>query len=147
MKYLLDTNVISELKRPRPDEQVLGWMAAMNPADLFLSVVSIGEIAQGIEKLSMTNPGKAQAVESWLATLRSSFADRILTVDAEIADRWGRLNGQALRAGQQPRLSDNLLMATALTLGLVLVTRNIKDFADGPVTLLNPWGSPTALPR
>ncbi len=147
MKYLLDTNVVSELKRPRPDEQVVGWMAAMNPADLYLSVVSIGEIAQGIEKLSMTNPGKAQTVESWLATLRSSFADRILIVDAEIADRWGRLNGQALRAGQQPRLSDNLLMATALTLGLVLVTRNVKDFADWPVTLLNPWDSPTPLPR
>lgn len=139
MKVLLDTNVISELQRPRPDEQVVDWLTAIDDGDLFLSVVTVGEIAQGIERIRPRDGDKAHALESWLTALRTRFGARIIPIDVEIAARWGRLNASALQAGRKPAFSDHLIAATALCRDLVLATRNTRDFAHTPVSLTNPW--------
>lgn len=139
MKFLLDTNVISELQRPRPDERVVAWFGTIADEDLCLSVITVGEITQGIEKVRATNDQKAQQLEAWLTGLRTRFADRILPIDVDIAERWGRLNAGALRAGHQPAFSDHVLAATALSRGLTLVTRNTRDFERAQVVLKNPW--------
>jgi toxin FitB len=139
--YLLDTCVVSEIQRPRPDEGVREWLDGIDGADLFLSVVTLGEIAQGIEKVRAKDEGKAHALERWLTQLRVRFAQRLIPIDDVIADQWGRLNGRSLASGQQRPLSDHLLAATALVRGMVLVTRNTRDFTHTPVVLLNPWRS------
>ena len=136
--FLLDTNVISELIKPQPDGNVLRWIAATNEALLFLSVLTLGEIRNGIEKL---NPGRQRGrLESWLAVdLRLRFQDRILTIDEAIAQRWGALSAAAARKGRPVPVIDGLLAATALHHDLMLVTRNDGDVSGTGVPALSPW--------
>lgn len=139
MQYLLDTNVVSELQRPEPSEAVLCWYSVLHKEDLFLSVITVGEILQGAYKIMPTRPNKGLSYLSWLNTMRAIFKDRILTVTEEIAEHWGQINGNSLAQGQKPSYLDNLLLATAHVHGLTLVTRNLKDFRDKGVMLFNPW--------
>ncbi len=124
MSYLIDTNVLSELVRPKPDAAVLHWFANTPDHALFLSVLSLGEIRKGVEKLTDTQ--RREKLRLWLEhDLRDWFGPRILPVGPEVADHWGRLLAQA---GRPVPAIDSLLAATALHHDLRLVTRNTRDF-------------------
>ncbi len=136
--FLLDTNVISELIKPQPDGSVLRWIAETDEALLFLSVLTLGEIRKGIEKL---NPGKRRGrLESWLAVdLHLRFQERILTIDEGVAQRWGALSATATMKGRPLPVIDGLLAATALHHDLTLVTRDDGDVRGTGVPVLDPW--------
>ena len=135
--FLLDTNVISELVRPRPEPKVKTWIDATNENLLYLSVLTLGEIRKGI--MFLNNAPRRVALEAWLdSDLVLRFAGRILPIDQSVADRWGRL---AALAGLRSPVSviDGLLASTALHHNLTLVTRNTKDVARTGVPLFDPW--------
>jgi predicted nucleic acid-binding protein len=136
--FLLDTNVVSELIRPKPDDKVLRWVEETDESILFLSVLTLGEIRNGVERLrSRRHRGR---LESWLQVdLRSRFQDRILPIHAAIADRWGTISAIAAAKGKPVPVIDGLLAATALHHNLTLVTRNSSDVSGTGVPTLNPW--------
>jgi toxin FitB len=132
--YLLDTNVVSELRRPRPDPHVIGWFGKLPDDSCFLSVLTVGEIAKGIAKRRRDNPDHADALQEWLDRLVSEYAARVLPVDADIAVRWGAL------VDAHPQFAvDMLLAATALERGLTMVTRNEDHFRVAGVPVVNPF--------
>lgn len=133
MTYLLDTNVVSEIRRGR-DPNVRAWTGEVQDRDLHLSVLTLGEIRMGIDRLRRRDAPQADVFARWLAELRVRFAGRILSVDARVAEHWGRLNAIATHNS-----IDSLLAATAHEHGLTVVTRNTKDFLACDVPLLNPW--------
>jgi len=137
LSWLLDTNVISEWTKPRPDERVREWIAAADESLLFLSAVTIGEIWFGIEKLP-AGP-KRRGLEFFVAALADRFDNRILPIDQLIAARWGIIMRQARSVGRTPEAVDGLIAATALTRGFTVVTRNTDHFAAFGVALHNPW--------
>jgi predicted nucleic acid-binding protein len=133
--YLIDTNIISEVRKGRRcDPQVAAWHRRVRDDDLFLSVLVIGEIRQGIERLRPRNPRRAHALEQWLEELLQLFGDRVLPVDERVAQNWGRLN-----ARDTFPVIDSLLAATAEAHGLTLVTRNLKDLEHSGVRCMNPF--------
>lgn len=134
--FLLDTNVVSELVRPRPEAKVKSWVAAADEELLYLSVLTLGEIRKGIALLK--DASRRAALEAWLAgDLAPRFAGRILPINEAVADRWGRLTAEA--APNLLPVIDGLLAATALHHNLTLVTRNTKDVAPTGVPAFNPW--------
>ena len=136
--FLLDTNVISELLKPRPETLVVSWIAATDENLLFLSVLTIGEIRRGISSLPST--ARRATLEAWLDSgLLVRFNGRILPIDQGVADRWGRLTGGAAARKSPIPVIDGLLAATALHHNLTLVTRNISDIAAAAVPLFDPW--------
>jgi predicted nucleic acid-binding protein len=136
--YLLDTNVISELIRPRPESKVVAWLQATSEELLYLSVLTIGEIRKGIDSLPRSN--KRSLMESWLASdLVLRFTGRILEVNVDIAERWGVISAQVRIAGVALAVIDGLMAATALHHNLTLVTRNTKDIQVAGINTLNPW--------
>jgi predicted nucleic acid-binding protein len=136
--FLLDTNVLSELIRPRPEPKVAAWMEATEESLFRLSVLTLGEIRKGINSLSGSS--RRTALESWLNhDLLIRFADRILDVDQAVADRWGRLAAAAVATKQLLPVIDGLLAATAIHHNLTLVTRNAKDVVLTGVPVINPW--------
>jgi len=133
--YLLDTNVISELrKHDRCSQHVRSWFEAAAPAEIYLSVLVVGELRRGVSLIARRDPVSAEHLETWLHGLRAEYADRILPITQEIAVLWGRLG----LAEPLPPI-DGLLAATALHHGLVLVTRNTADVVRCAVQLLNPF--------
>lgn len=135
MSYLLDTNVISELARPTPDSRISTWFAAVPDEALHLSVLTLGEIRKGVERLPASR--KRERLRVWLEQdLPAWFAERLLPVDTGVADRWGRLLAKAVRP--LPAI-DSLLAATALHHGLRFVTRNANDFAFPGLEVIDPW--------
>ncbi len=139
MSYLIDTNVISELVRAKPDAAVLDWFANIPDEALFLSVLTLGEIRKGVEKLaSPEDTARRERLRLWLEhDLRDWFGPRILPIGPDVADHWGRLLAQA---GRPVPAIDSLLAATALHHDLRLVTRNIRDFDYAGLEVINPWG-------
>ncbi len=137
--YLLDTNVISELTKVRPEAKVISWFQATNEELLYLSVMTIGEIRKGIDSLPRSN--KRALLESWFACndLVLRFARRILDVNLDIAEHWALISAQAKIAGAQLAVVDGLMAATALHHNLTLVTRNTKDVQVTGINTLNPW--------
>lgn len=136
--FLLDTNVISELVKPRPETRVVSWIAATDESLLFLSVLTIGEIRRGISSLPSTT--RRATLEAWLdSSLLVRFNGRILPIDQGVADRWGRLTGSAAARKSPIPVIDGLLAATALHHNLTLVTRNISDIAAAAVPVFDPW--------
>jgi predicted nucleic acid-binding protein len=133
LSFLLDTNVVSEIRRGR-DRHVRSWISRADDIDLHLSVMTLGEIRKGIELVRDRDPAQASVFDSWLSELHTRFADRILSIDARIAEDWGRLNAAATR-----NTVDSLIAATARIHGLTVVTRNTGDFERCGVPLLNPW--------
>lgn len=142
MSYLLDTNVLSELRRKTPDAGVVAWFARRPASVLYLSVLTLGELRKGIE--GVPEAERRMALTDWLETdLPLFFAGRILPIDRPVADRWGQL---VAAAGRPLPAIDSLLAATALHHGLQMVTRNSKDFTGLGLAVINPW-LPLETPR
>ncbi|MGI8782643.1 MAG: type II toxin-antitoxin system VapC family toxin [Acidobacteriota bacterium] len=136
--FLLDTNVISELVKPRPEPRVKAWIGATDESLLYLSVLTLGEIRKGIA--SLRDVSRRVALEAWLdSDLATRFASRILLIDQVVADRWGRIAAKIAAAKLSLPVIDGLLAATALHHNLILVTRNTDDVAATGVPLFNPW--------
>ncbi len=136
MTYLLDTNVVSELRKRDPDPRVLAWFATISSAELFLSVLTIGEIRLGIERLRRKDEPQADLLEQWLRGLQVAYQDHLIDVDADVAEEWGRLN-----VPDPLPVIDGLLAASAKVRGWTLVTRNTADLQRSNVALLNPFES------
>ena len=134
MSWLVDTNVLSELRKGvRADAGIRAWFADAREAELFTSVLVLGEIRRGIESIRRRDVPSALALEQWLARLGSDFAERVLPVDSHVADRWGSLN-----VPDPIPTVDGLLAATALVHDLILVTRNVRDVERTGVRLWDP---------
>jgi predicted nucleic acid-binding protein len=137
--FLLDTNIVSELVRPKPEPKVVEWIEATNEELLFLSVLTLGEIRKGIA--SIKDPARQVKLEAWVVgALPVRFANRILSIDKSIAERWGVLTAQA-KATIQHNLPviDGLLAATAQHHNLTFVTRNTADVIGTGIPVFNPW--------
>lgn len=138
MNVLLDTNVLSEVRRLAPDPKVLAWLDTVDEDRAFISVASIAELRRGIAL--MDGGRRRDALTAWLAEdLPARFAGRILPIDPAIAGRWGDLMAQARQSGFALSVMDGFFAATALDRELVLATRNTKDFVPLGVPLLDPW--------
>ena len=137
MKHLLDTCVISEFIKPQPESRLLDWFQTTLAQNLFLSVITIGEIKKGIYKLPASN--KKQALLLWLTTLLADYQDRILPIDLAIMENWSNITAAAEKNGQPVASMDGLIAATAHTHRLALVTRNERDFAACNISIINPW--------
>jgi toxin FitB len=136
--FLLDTNVISEPKQKIPNPKVLTWLSRYTVDKSFLSVITLGEIEQGIVTLGDTK--RSKSYRAWLEIeLKVIYSERILDVDAQVMSTWGSITGEALNRGRPASLFDSLLAATAITHGLTLVTRNVKDMSMFSVNTFNPW--------
>lgn len=135
MSYLVDTNVISELRKGRRcDPGVASWFAEASSEEIYLSVLTVGEIRKGIENIRRRDERTAEALETWLGELVATHSERILSIDEGIAEQWGRLN-----VPDPLPVLDSLLAATASVHGLTLVTRNVKDVERTGVACLNPF--------
>ena len=138
MSHLLDTCVISEHSQKRPDPQVLAWIYSIAEDRLYLSALSVGEVRQGAAHVAGT--AKSARILDWIeGELMPRFEQRILPVDIQVAMHWGELRGALMRRGRPPSLLDSLIATTAIVHGLTLVTRNVDDFRDFDVPILNPW--------
>jgi hypothetical protein len=132
--YLLDTCLISELRKPSCNRGVAAWMTRVEPDEAFLSVITLGEIRRGIELHRGKDAKAAGALERWLLGLESHYAERVLPITPAVADRWGRLS-----PAQPLPVSDGLIAATAIEHKLTVVTRNTADFQRSGVNTLNPF--------
>jgi predicted nucleic acid-binding protein len=138
MSFLLDTNVVSEWVKPRPEPRVIRWLEEVDEDRVFLSVVTLGELRYGVERLPAG--GRRQRLDAWLRQeLPLRFEGRLLSVDALIADAWGSIIARRERAGRGISAMDALIAATAEAHELTLVTRDAADFQSAVTTLLNPW--------
>ena len=136
--FLLDTNVISELVKPKPDSRVTAWVDSVDENLLYLSVLTLGEIRKGVALLQ--DASRRVTLEAWLdSELALRFAHRILPIDQVVADRWGKMAARASMAKSPLPTIDGLLAATAADHDLTLVTRNIRDVAVTGVPVFNPW--------
>jgi toxin FitB len=135
--YLLDTNVISELRRPRPHGAVLAWLETVSDADLHLSAVTIGELQSGVERAREQNPDRAGEIETWLEQVADTY--NVLAMDARAFRQWARL----MHRRSDHLIEDAMIAATAEVHNLTVVTRNVRDFEVFGVRTLNPfeWGA------
>ena len=133
--YLIDTVVLSELRKRQRDARLAAWVERQRATDLFLSVITIGEIERGIAQQRARDPDFAAALAAWLDRVLALYSDRILPFDLQIARRWGQLSATV---GDS---ADLMISATALERGLIVVTRNVSDFAPTGVATLNPFSS------
>jgi predicted nucleic acid-binding protein len=134
LSLLLGTNVVSEPRRPKPEPRVIAWLRQQDESLLFISALTLGEIAQGAEIRARRDSVAARGLNAWLAEMRTEYSDRVLSITGDIAETWGRLSGR-----RPLPVIDGLLAATALVHQFTLVTRNVRDFADLGVRLLDPW--------
>lgn len=134
MSFLLDTNVVSEIRKKMPAPGVAAWFASVPADELFLSVLVVGEIRQGIERLARRDPAQAEVFAQWLSRLVDAYGDRIIPVNVRVAEVWGRLN-----VPEPLPVVDGLMAATALVHDWTLVTRNVADFISTGVRLLDPF--------
>lgn len=139
MSYLLDTNVISDLRKgERAHANVRAWFGELADEEIYLSVLTIGEIRRGVESVRRRDPDSAAALDSWVARLSEAHRDRILPIDRAIAEEWGRMN-----VPDPLPVVDGLLAATAKVSGLIFATRNIADVESAGVELLDPFSLPS----
>ncbi|GIO11218.1 ribonuclease VapC [Cohnella xylanilytica] len=139
MKYLLDTNVISELVKKEPNPSVLNWIDERDEAALFLSVITFGELQKGICKLS--DKSRTERLQAWVdRDLTNRFEGRILPLDLDIFFTWGKIQGESEKSGTPLPVMDSLIAATAIAHNLTVVTRNVKDIERCQASVYNPWG-------
>jgi toxin FitB len=136
--YLLDTNVVSELRRPRPHGALLAWLRAVSDADIFLSAVTIGELQAGVEMTREQDPAKAKEIETWLEQVAQTY--NVLPMDAGIFRAWARL----MHRRPDDLIEDAMIAATAIVHDLTVVSRNVRDFDRLGVKTLNPFSAPKA---
>lgn len=130
--FLVDTNVLSEARRGTRAART--WLRSVDPTTIYLSVITLGEIMKGIALRARTDPRAAAALTAWLERLRDDHGDRILPISDRVALEWGRL------AAERPRgMADGLIAATAAVHGKIIVTRNVEDFSDTRLPVINPW--------
>lgn len=140
MAYLIDTNVVSELRKgDRADANVASWFASLDDEEIFLSVLTLGEIRKGIESIRRRDPKAAESLQTWLGRVAAAHRDRVLPVDHLIAEEWGRMN-----VPDPLPVIDGLLAATAKVTGLTLATRNTDDIARAGVSFVDPFSAPAA---
>ena len=140
MAFLIDTNVVSETFRPRPAPQVLHWVRRQMAGDLFLAAMSLGELVRGARRVR--DRAQQERLARWINhDLATQFQGRILPFDREAAVIWGTIMGDGDRTSRPKPMADAQIAAVALRHGLTLVTRNIRDFKDMGVTLVNPWAA------
>lgn len=138
MKYLLDTCVLSELVTKIPNPHVVGFVDSLEPDDVFLSVITVGEIVKGIEKLP--DSARKRELNTWLQEdLLIRFDGRIFTLDTDVLMEWGKLTAQAEEAGRPMPAIDSLIAATVLSHELALITRNVNDFEAAGIEIVNSW--------
>lgn len=138
MKYLLDTNVISEYRKKQPNPQVVNWLNQVNAKTVYLSVITLGELQKGISKLG--DGPRRTAMQEWLDNdVQAQFKGRMVPLDSDTLLLWGKLVARLEQSAKSLPLIDSLIAATALQGDFVLVTRNEADFAIAGVKLLNPW--------
>jgi predicted nucleic acid-binding protein len=138
MKYLLDTCVICEIIKPKPDENVISWVQDKNENSLYLSVLTFGEIEKGIEKAM--DSARKRKLQLWVEQdLKQRFENRIIPIDLEISGRWGTLQGKAELVGKSMPVVDGLIAVSGLVHNCIVVTRNIADMEQSSAELLNPW--------
>ncbi len=137
MRFLLDTNVVSEQSKPNPDAQVLQWLERQKVFETYLSIITICEIEQGIQLLGNTK--RAQVLEIWLEKLEFEFSDHILGITRDVAKTWAVMSSKAIKAGRTLSYLDSMIAATAISHDLTIVTRNTSDFSSVTKKLINPW--------
>jgi toxin FitB len=139
--WLLDTNVLSELSKTRPDPRVVAWVTARFEADLHVSTLTFAEIAKGIAKRAVTDPIAARRIERSAQSTRARFADRVLPIDDDVLRHWAQIMGVAEARGRPVDGLDQIFAATAMAHGLVLATRNTRDFPPDVVgvPIVDPW--------
>jgi len=140
MTFLLDTNVVSEWIKPRPNREVVTWLADVDEDRLFLSVITLAQLRSGVAAMSPSR--RRDQLDTWISVdLPDRFEGRLLSIDPEVADRWGRITGSARMAGRPIHAMDSFLAATAIVHDLTIVTRNVSDFASSGVQIFCPWRS------
>ena len=138
MKYLLDTCVISELVTKKPNPKVVDFIDSLDPDDVFLSVITIGEIVKGIEKLSGSK--RKQKLNDWLKeNLLARFDGKIIPLDTDVLIEWGALTARVESKGKPMPAIDSLIAATVSIHKMTLVTRNVEDFISAGIEIVNPW--------
>jgi toxin FitB len=135
LSFLLDTNVISEFAKAKPNPSVIAWLGSVRSTDLFLSVITLGEIRKGIERKRMTSPPDAVRLDAWFTTLVLRYRSRILPFDEQSADRWGRV----MVLHPSVPVEDSQLVATALQHDLTFATRNVRHIAQTGVAFVDPF--------
>ena len=136
MSFLLDTNVVSELRKAHGHPQVAAWFRSIASEDLYLSVVVIAELRRGVERIRRRDADQAVRLEAWLNHVKKAFGARILPITLSVAEEWGRLN-----VPDPLPIFDGLLIATARVHGLTLVTRDISDLQRRGLPVINPWAA------
>nr|VFK63392.1 MAG: hypothetical protein BECKUNK1418G_GA0071005_10336 [Candidatus Kentron sp. UNK]VFK71661.1 MAG: hypothetical protein BECKUNK1418H_GA0071006_107617 [Candidatus Kentron sp. UNK] len=137
MRYLLDTCVLSEFVKPAPNDGVLVWFDSRVEADLFMAAMTLAELRRGVAKLPASR--RKSELSGWLENLRAGFDERILAFTEETAAYWGELCARADAAGRTIAAFDSIIAATAVEHGLTLVTRNVRDFGELPLMVIDPW--------
>jgi toxin FitB len=131
--YLLDTNVISELRRPRPHASLITWLSGIAPDEVFISAVTLGELQAGVEKVRQQDPGRAEIIESWIDSV--AVSQNVLPMDGDAFRRWARL----MHGKPAELIADAMIAAAATARNLTVVTRNLRDFERLGVPAFNPF--------
>jgi toxin FitB len=139
MNYLLDTCVISEYIKKKPNQQVIDWLDAQTETSLLVSILTIAELKKGILKIKYSQPSPYQKLTKWLQTIEDRFNQRILPLSNDILDTWATICGESEAKGQKLPIMDSLILATAYQYNLTIVTRNLGDFNFPPIQAFSPW--------
>ncbi|MBB5752989.1 type II toxin-antitoxin system VapC family toxin [Prosthecomicrobium pneumaticum] len=134
--FLLDTNIVSELRKSRPHPGVAAFVDGLDEDAMYVSALTMGELRKGAVSKMRTDAAMGESLRQWINEVEMLFRDRILSVDASVADQWGRL-----AAGRSRPIIDTLIAATAMVHGMTLVTRNVADVRDTGVALVDPWSA------
>ena len=141
MSYLIDTCVLSEFVKKKPNEQVVKWFNQQQPEQLFVSSIAIAEIKKGLYKIRAAQPERYKTLTQWLNKLEIKFTGRVLPLTDDVLDDWAEISAYAELQGQKLATMDSLIAATARRHKLVLVTRNIEDFNITTLQVFNPYGT------
>lgn len=141
MNYLLDTCVLSEYVKKKPNFQVIQWLDEQNEDSLFISILTIAELKKGIIKIEKSQASRYQKLNNWLLKIEQRFAGRILPLNKNILDTWATICGESEASGKKLPIMDSLIASTATQYNLIIVTRNIDDFKFSSNQLFNPWDS------
>ncbi len=139
MNYLLDTCIISEYIKKKPNQQVIKWLDEQDEASLFISILTIAELKKGIIKIKNSQPQRYQKLTKWLPKVEQRFAGRILPLNNNLLDTWAIICGESEGKGKKLPIMDSLIASTAYEYNLIIVTRNVSDFNFSPFKVFSPW--------